>query len=42
VALADARRAEEDHVLLALHETQLAQALDLLALQAGLEGDRRT
>src|SRR5690606_17680828 len=31
VGLADAGRAEEDHVLLALHKAQLVQALDLLA-----------
>jgi hypothetical protein len=33
VGLADARRAEQHHVLLALDEVELVQALDLLALE---------
>src|SRR5690606_28776573 len=39
VGLADAGRAEEDHVLLALHKAQLVQALDLLAPDARLEAE---
>ena len=36
---ADARRAEQDHVLGALDEAELLLALDLLALDARLEGE---
>src|SRR5690606_9444920 len=39
VRLPDARRPKEDHVLLALHEAELVQALDLLALDRGLKGE---
>src|SRR5690606_22276523 len=39
VGLADPGRAEEDHVLLALHKAQLVQALDLLAPDARLEAE---
>src|SRR5690606_30847614 len=39
VCLADARRSEEDHVLPALDEAELVQALDLLAADRGLEGE---
>ena len=34
-----AGRTEQDHVLGAVHEAELMQALDLLALDAGLEGE---
>src|SRR5690606_33872484 len=39
VCLPDARRSEEDHVLPALDEAELVQALDLLAAGRGLEGE---
>ena len=39
VRLAHAGRAEKHHVLLALDEAELVQALDLLALDRGLEGE---
>ena len=39
VRLADARGAEQDHVLGAVDEAELMQALDLLALDARLEGE---
>jgi hypothetical protein len=39
MGLSDPRRAQEDHVLLALDEAELVQALDLLALDRGLEGE---
>src|SRR5690606_15752082 len=35
----DARRSEQDHVLPALDEAELVQALDLLAADRGLEGE---
>ena len=35
----DPGRAEQDHVLLSVQEAELVQALDLLALDAGLEGE---
>src|SRR5271165_1076216 len=38
MSFADAGRSEEDHVLAALDEAELVQALDLLALDRGLEG----
>ena len=38
VRFPDAWRAEQDHVLAAVQEAELVQALDLLALDAGLEG----
>jgi hypothetical protein len=38
VSLADAGRPQEDDVLTALDEAELMQALDLLALDRGLEG----
>ena len=37
--LADARRAEEDHVLLTLQEVELVERVDLLALDRGLESE---
>ncbi len=37
--LAHPRRAEQDNVLAAVEESQLVQALDLLALEARLEGE---
>ena len=37
--LADARRAEEDHVLLTLQEAELVERVDLLALDRGLEAE---
>ena len=37
VRLADAGRAEEDDVFLALDEAELVQALDLLVLDGGLK-----
>ena len=37
VRLADARRPEEDHILAALDEAELVQALDLLAPQRRLK-----
>ena len=37
--LADARRAEEDHVLLTLQEAELVETVDLLALDRGLEAE---
>ena len=37
--LAHPRRAEQDNVLAAVEESQLVQALDLLALDARLEGE---
>ena len=37
--LADARRAEEDHVLLTLQEAELVERVDLLALDRGLESE---
>ena len=39
VRFPDAWRAEQDHVLAAVQEAELVQALDLLALDAGLEGE---
>ena len=39
MSLADSRRPQEDHVLAATQEPQLVQALDLLALDARLEGE---
>ena len=39
VGLADAGRAEEDDVLLALNEAELVQRVDLLALDVGLEAE---
>src|SRR5690606_13609917 len=39
VCLPDARWSEEDHVLPALDEAELVQALDLLAANRGLEGE---
>src|SRR6266568_8993928 len=39
VRLADARRPEEDHVFLALNEAERVEAVDLLALERGLEGE---
>ena len=39
VSLPDPGRAEQDHVLLSVQEAELVQALDLLALDAGLEGE---
>ena len=40
--LAHPRRAEQDNVLAAVEESQLVQALDLLALDARLEGEIKT
>ena len=37
--LADARRAEEDDVLLTLQEAELVERVDLLALDRGLEAE---
>ena len=37
MCLADAWRAEEDHVLLARQEAELVEVVDLLALDRGLE-----
>ena len=42
VRFADPGRAEQDHVLASIDEAELVQALDLLALDAGLEGRSRT
>ena len=39
VRLSDARGPQEDHVLLALDKAELVQALELLALDRGLEGE---
>ena len=39
VRFPDAWWAEQDHVLAAVQEAELVQALDLLALDAGLEGE---
>ena len=39
MSLSHARRPEQDHVLLSVQEAELVQALDLLALDAGLEGE---
>ena len=39
MSLPDPGRPEQDHVLAAIDEAELVQALDLLALDAGLEGE---
>ena len=39
LSLPDAGRTEQDHVLPSVQEAELVQALDLLALDGGLEGE---